>query len=75
MKIRRCIQKINILTYTNAPDKVTSICLNTDGTVNVWNGIKYKFSDFIGEYDPFKEIGLPLVISGGIDLLIDETKK
>ena len=61
--------------YSDYPNNIESICLNSDCSVSICNGEKYTVPDFIYNYDPYKEKGLASVISGGIDLLIEEAKK
>lgn len=61
--------------YMNFPDQVDTVCLDADGTVSICNGRKYSFERFISDYDPYQDRGISIMLSHGIDKLIEEAEK
>ena len=67
--------KCTDLPYTDLPNNITGICLNSDSSIRICNGKKYSVQDFFNFYDPYKDEGVASVLSGGIDQLIENAKK
>ena len=67
--------KCSDIPYAENTDDIKSICLNSDSSISICNGKKYTVPEFIYNYDPYREIGLASISSGGIDRLIEDAKK
>ena len=63
--------KCTDIPYTNLPNNVESICLDTNGKIEMCNGDSYSISEFLRNYDPFKDEGIKKMILQGSNGLLE----